>query len=83
MIIKTANSEIIADVNLITIEYHPTEDLHKVIGTTASCHRVLLSVCSTRDEAIELISEIYHLIPGALSLDPRDLSKEEPDSSVL
>lgn len=78
MIIKTENSRIIANVDLINVEYSSTSDTHKVICTTAGGHRILLAEYKTESEAIELIKNIYAVTPGALSLDPSDI----PDESI-
>jgi hypothetical protein len=71
MIIKTANGEIIADVDLIHIEQSDS-GLIAIFGKTISGIKILLARCESLEQAKQLVNNIYQLIPNALSLDPAD-----------
>jgi len=70
MIIKTANSKILADLCLINVEQ--AGEVWQVYGLTPSKHNILLSEFDSEEKAKQFINDVYTLIPGALSLDPND-----------
>ena len=79
MIIKTTNSEILADVDLIHIEQSDS-GLIAISGKTISGIKILLAKCESLEQAKQLVNNIYQLIPYAISLDPTDsVSKEEAE----
>lgn len=80
MIIKTTNSEILADVDLIHIEKLDS-GLFGVFGTTPSKTKILLATFEAVDQAKQLVNNIYQLIPNALSLDPADSVQNDVEIS--
>lgn len=81
MIIKTTNSEILADVDLINIEQSDS-GLTAIFGKTKSGIKILLAKCESLEQAKDIVTNIYKLIPNAISLDPADSVKQEEVSPI-